>query len=346
MRVSRPGLLASAFLVLTVIAEVGAVVLPWGLKSSYDSLFFAIYEVMLAAVGALIVSRLAHHPVGWIFCMFGVQGAVTSELAIGWGLRAVEEGWTGGEVAQWVGLVSWCPGALMWVLALLYTPPGSCHIGGGGSSWGRGGRYVGLRRRLVVQPVVGQRAHRRAQPLRRGLAARPGTHRRRWDAAVPFRGRGAGVAGGAVPLCGRGGAPAAQVGGVRRSAADALASRGHLLVECVTDRPGYLASRLSAMTVALGAAVLRYRLFDVDLIILRSVGYACVSVVVLAVYAAVSVFLGTVLGRSSAWQVAAATLAAAAVFRPALRAVRRVLERRFDRDAIPPGCGSTPSLSD
>ena len=69
---------------------------------------------------------------------------------------------------------------------------------------------------------------------------------------------------------------------------------------------------LSAMTLALGAAVLRYRLFDVDLIILRSVGYVCASVVVLAVYAAVSVFLGTVLGRSSAWQVAAATLAAAA----------------------------------
>jgi signal transduction histidine kinase len=55
--------------------------------------------------------------------------------------------------------------------------------------------------------------------------------------------------------------------------------------------------------------------------------------VVLAVYAAVSVFLGTLLGRSSAWQVAAATLAAAAVFRPALRAVRRVLDRRFDRDS-------------
>ena len=88
---------------------------------------------------------------------------------------------------------------------------------------------------------------------------------------------------------------------------------------------------LTAMTVALGAAVLRYRLFDVDLIILRSVGYACVSVVVLAVYAAVSVSSVRV-GRSSAWQVAAATLAAAAVFRPALRAVRRVLDRRFDRD--------------
>ena len=90
---------------------------------------------------------------------------------------------------------------------------------------------------------------------------------------------------------------------------------------------------LSGMALALGAAVLRYRLFDVDLIILRSVAYACVSVLVLAVYAAISVFLGTLVGQSSAWQVAAATLAAAAVFRPALRAVRLAMDRRFDRDA-------------
>ena len=51
------------------------------------------------------------------------------------------------------------------------------------------------------------------------------------------------------------------------------------------------------MALALGAAMLRYRLFEVDLIILRSAAYACVSVLVLAVYAAISVFLGIVVGR-------------------------------------------------
>ena len=110
VRVTRPVVLASACLGLTVLAEVAAVVLSWGLRASADAIFFAVYNITLTAVGALIVSRLPHHPVGWIFCMFGVQGAVTSELAIGWGVRAVKEGWTGGEVAQWVGLVSWCPG--------------------------------------------------------------------------------------------------------------------------------------------------------------------------------------------------------------------------------------------
>jgi hypothetical protein len=34
-------------------------------------------------------------------------------------VRAVVEGWAGGDVVLWIGLVSWCPGALLWVLALL-----------------------------------------------------------------------------------------------------------------------------------------------------------------------------------------------------------------------------------
>ena len=121
VRLTQPGVVASACVGLAVLAEVGAVVLPWGLRSSYDAIFFAVYNVTLTAVGALIVSRMPSHPVGWILCLFGLQGALTSDLATGWGLRAVDEGWSGGEVAQWVGLVSWCPGALMWVLALLYT---------------------------------------------------------------------------------------------------------------------------------------------------------------------------------------------------------------------------------
>ena len=86
------------------------------------------------------------------------------------------------------------------------------------------------------------------------------------------------------------------------------------------------------MALAVGAAILRYRLFEVDLIILRAAAYACVSVLVVAVYAAISIVLGIVVGRSSAWQVAAATLTAAAVFRPALRSVRRMIDERFDRD--------------
>ena len=127
--------MASACLGLAVLAEVAAVVVSWGLRSSYDAIIFAVYHVTLTAVGALLASRLPRNPVGWILCLFGLQGVVTSELAIGWGVRAVDEGWAGGEAAQWVGLVSWAPGALMWVLALLYTPTGAPARPRGGGSW-------------------------------------------------------------------------------------------------------------------------------------------------------------------------------------------------------------------
>jgi hypothetical protein len=39
--------------------------------------------------GALVVSRLPRHPVGWILCLGGLLDAVTVQLATGWGLRVV-----------------------------------------------------------------------------------------------------------------------------------------------------------------------------------------------------------------------------------------------------------------
>lgn len=316
-----------------MLAEVGAVVLPWGLRSSYDTIFFAVYNVTVTAVGALIVSRLPGHPVGWILCLFGVQGAVTSELAIGWGLRAVDEGWGGGEVAQWVGLVSWCPGALMWVLALLYTPTG---------------RLPERRWRIVVwAAVVGTSAYVVGWSFSpSSVNALTGELNRFAVDWLP--GQQLTILGGALLSLSAAVALVSLV--VRFRHADRIARQqlkwvgfAGALLALLLPVATFLWSVspivrvvsplvLSAMVLALGAAVLRYRLFDVDLIILRSAAYACVSVFVLAVYAAISVSLGTVVGRSSAWQVAAATLAAAALFRPALRAARLVMDRRFDRD--------------
>ena len=93
---------------------------------------------------------------------------------------------------------------------------------------------------------------------------------------------------------------------------------------------------LVGCALALGASVLRYRLFDVDRIIGRSLAYASVTIIAVGVYASITVLLGTLAGRSwsSPWVVALSTLVAAAVFRPLLRRVREVADRRFDRDAL------------
>ena len=326
-------ILASACLGLTVLAEVAAVGLSWGLPSSYDSIFFAVYEITLTAVGALIVSRLPRHPVGWILCLFAVQGAVTSDLAFGWGLRAIEQGWAGGEAAQWVGLVAWCPGALMWILALLYTPTGrlpsrrwrivvwaavvgaSAYVVGWSFSPSSINAYTGEGNRFAVDWLPGQQLTVVGAWLlclsAVGALVSLVVRFRHAEQIVRQQLKWVGLAGVVLAL----GLPVS-------------AAWWHVSPLVRASSP----LMLSVMTLALGAAVLRYRLFDVDLIIVRSAAYAGASIVVLAVYAAVSVVLGTVLGGSSAWQVAAATLAAAAAFRPALRAVRLILDRRFDRD--------------
>jgi hypothetical protein len=83
--------------------------------------------------------------------------------------------------------------------------------------------------------------------------------------------------------------------------------------------------------VATGAAVLRYRLYDLDRIISRTLAYGLLTLLLGGGYAAVVLGLGQLLGRDSPLVVAAATLAVAAVFQPARRRIQRAVDRRFNR---------------
>jgi hypothetical protein len=79
------------------------------------------------------------------------------------------------------------------------------------------------------------------------------------------------------------------------------------------------------------AAVLRYRLYDLDRIISRTLAYGALTVLLGGGYAGVVLGLGQLLGKSHSLVVAAATLALAAVFQPARRRVQGLVDRRFDR---------------
>ena len=83
--------------------------------------------------------------------------------------------------------------------------------------------------------------------------------------------------------------------------------------------------------VATGAAVLRYRLYDLDRIVSRTLAYGLLTLVLGGGYALVVLGLGQLLGRDSSLVVAAATLAVAAVFQPARRRVQLAVDRRFNR---------------
>ena len=88
---------------------------------------------------------------------------------------------------------------------------------------------------------------------------------------------------------------------------------------------------LLAIPVAIGIAITRYRLFEIDRIVSRTVTYAFVAVVLTAVYFAGAAALGAVIGEANSLAVAGATLAAAALFNPMRRRVQAWVDRRFDR---------------
>jgi hypothetical protein len=85
------------------------------------------------------------------------------------------------------------------------------------------------------------------------------------------------------------------------------------------------------LPLATGAAILRYRLYDLDRIISRTLAYGLLTLLLGLGYAALVLGLGRLLPDSSSLAVAAATLAVAAVFQPARRRVQRAVDRRFNR---------------
>jgi hypothetical protein len=89
------------------------------------------------------------------------------------------------------------------------------------------------------------------------------------------------------------------------------------------------------ISVAIGIAILRYRLYEIDRLIHRTLVYGLLSALLGAVYAGLVLGLGQLFGGIGAeppsWAVAGATLAVAALFQPARRRIQQAVDRRFNR---------------
>jgi hypothetical protein len=313
-------------------AETGSVVFGWGMRPAYASVLFGCYDLTIVVIGGLIGLRHPRSPIGWILVGFGVQNAI-GDLAQTYGMRTSTEGWSGGPLAEWIGFGSWSPGALMWVLALLFIPTG---------------RLPGPRWRLVawagcfgdllyitgwlLDPANGVNFVSGHNPY-----AVPGPPYGVFDAA------GGGLlclalvcslASLVVRFRAAGPVERLQLKWVALAGVDIVV----LLPACIAfyTRSAVVQALtpvvLITAALCLGAAVLRYRLFDVDRILNRTVVYLTLSVLLAAAYGATAIVLGAVLGGFSSWTTAGGTLVAAVAFRPLRRTVQGAVDRRFDRE--------------
>ena len=86
-----------------------------------------------------------------------------------------------------------------------------------------------------------------------------------------------------------------------------------------------------SLGAAITIAVLKYRLYEIDRIISRTLAYTIVTGLLVGLYAGLVLLATGVLSFSSSVAVAASTLAAAALFSPLRRRVQRAVDRRFNR---------------
>jgi hypothetical protein len=106
-----------------------------------------------------------------------------------------------------------------------------------------------------------------------------------------------------------------------------------LLSELVADV--VFALLIAFIPAAMGVAILRYRLYDIDRLINRTLVYGLLTALLAGVYTGAVLVLGQVFGGVGrdppSWAVAGATLAVAALFQPARGRIQAAVDRRFNR---------------
>jgi hypothetical protein len=296
-----------------------------------------------STVGALVAVRLPRHPIGWLFQFLGVVLA-TAFLASGYAdytLLADPGAWPAGEWAVWV--LSWAyllPLVSVPTLLFLLFPTGRPQSP-------RWAWAVRLTCAAALLAVVGN-------------ALRPGPID--YDPPVTNPAGVGGPAGDAFTLAANVGQVAALLllvlaaGGLalrlRRSRGDErvqLKWFGYSATLVAVAFPvaaggpssGILADLLwlgallafLSVPLATGVAILRHRLYDIDLVIRRTLVYGALTATLVATYLALVLALQAVLPvqGDSDLAVAASTLAVAALFRPLRDRIRAVVDRRFYR---------------
>jgi len=293
--------------------------------------------VAFGGVGVVLALRLPRNRIGWILlgCIIVLElGGIAARYAVlayrlgDHGLPLAPSAVVLGNSVQVLALLA------IPVLILLFPD----------------GRLPGLRWRWLLWAYAGFAACAMALTVANAIAPIAGHHIRldssgnltssghqpgllanlpAWIGAVIV----VGLVGTALPTLGRHVLDWRQATGERRQqlkwlAFGAAVSAGWLLGMLFLTLP---VVGIAALPVSMGIAILKYRLYDIDRIISRTLAYAIVTGLLIGVYAGLVLLATQVFGLHTPVAVAAATLAAAALFNPLRRRVQHVVDRRFNR---------------
>ena len=317
-----------ALLVATCVAAVASAPLSAGREPVIDTALYPLNAVALGGAGLLIRLRLPRHRVGLLLAGLGFVAAFV-ELAEGYGYH---DSWPAALTAQWVASWAGLLGAATTATVLALFPDGHApgrrwrwlppftvgasatvalgaalsHANDGSYTFTRGGNPYAIDG-LDVLYTVGEGAFAVSLVLAvASLVARfrrsDGARRQQlklifWFACV-------------LAVVG----PAA-----------ALGFNGSVVVQVA------IALLVPLLPVAICVAILRYRLYDVDVLIARTISYAALTVLLAIAWGATALLLGGLLGGGSAWVTAGATIAAAAAVLPLRRRVQDAVDRAFRR---------------
>jgi len=312
----------------------------------FGGLSFVLGSLSFGTVGALVAGRAPRNPIGWVFCAMGVLLGL-GDLAYQWadyGLF-VSSSLPGGEAAAWLQNLGLPPGFGLLGMSLLLFPDGRLPS----RRW-RPALILALTGVALIILGYALRPGPLDDPFKTvtnpvGISGAFGVT----DAATGFGWMFGGLS---VAL-----AAAALVVRLRRATgyerqqfkwiALAAATTG---VAVVADVVSFFASvdgdlisqvrialvglAFSAFPVAAGVAILRYRLYDIDVVINRTLVYGALTAMLAVTYLGSVLVLQLALNGltgDSGLAIAGSTLAVAALFRPARGRIQEVVDRRFYR---------------
>ena len=309
---------------------------PADLEAGAGDIVWPLVVLGFAFVGALVASRHPDNPIGWIFC----GGAVAFSLS---GLGEAYAVYTlfaepgalfgGGETMAWFSVWVWVLGGVpLLILFPLLFPNGRAAVqalAARGRARARGHR-------------VSQRGHRvRARAhWRTSRRSRTRTELGAWRATSSMASRAVGwlllivcLIASATSLVLR----FRRSRGIERQQLKWVAAASVVLVASFLMWEvweGMAPLGILAMVVAAGIAILRYRLYDIDVVINRTLVYGALTATLALAYLGGVLLLQLALRpltESSNLAIAGSTLAVAALFRPARARIQAVVDRRFYR---------------